>query len=217
MWDEDSFVPLQKGDTLFCNDDERVQYDLKNDYGYQDFRGKSFFGYAIAYKEGADRLVQSLFGDPHNHHLLTLPILFLYRHYLELLMKDLVIEGKRVLGQPDASIPIGHKISWLWDELKPILLQIHIRPDLVNKEELEAVEACIKEFAQVDNHSMSFRYPFNKDGTSFLDENSLLASLHYIDLSHLAENMEKIDGFLKTYDMLIITYENRKKHAESAQ
>lgn len=96
-WDGDDSVPLEKGDILFRNDDKRTQYDIENDYAYQDFRTSHFFGYALAYKEGADRLVESLVENGYAHHKLVLPIIFLYRHYVELHLKELILEGKKLL------------------------------------------------------------------------------------------------------------------------
>lgn len=205
-WDGDDSGPLEKGDTLFRNDDKRTQHDVENGYAYHDFRKNHFFGYALAYKEGADRLVEALAEDGYSQHELVLPVVFLYRHYLELHLKELIIEGRKALGQPADAIPTGHNIFKLWNELKPILAQIQAKPYDLRKEELLAVEACIKEFSEVDERSEAFRYPVNKDGKPLLGKNTRLANLRYIDLQHLAENMKKIAGFFMEADMMIVTY-----------
>ena len=212
IWDEESSVPLQEGDTLFRNDDGLVQRDQENEYGYRDFRTESFFGYAIAYEEGANQLAQLVAEEPYKYDCLVIPAIFLYRHCIELYIKDLLIDGKRVLGQMDTPIPTGHGISQLWDKLRSILSQMGIKSGPTDKEELEAVEACITEFDKIDHSSMSFRYPVDKGGTPLLKNHPLLASLRYVDLQHLAKNMKKISAFFLECNMLILTNKREKSH-----
>ena len=58
-------------------------------YGWQKYleEGTFTFGYIFSYKEAADRLVEQECPD-----LYILPIMFCYRHYLELLLKNICIE-----------------------------------------------------------------------------------------------------------------------------
>lgn len=205
-WD-DTHTPLEKGDILFRNDEKRTRRDIENGYGYRNFRQTHFFGYAIAYKAGADRLVEALAEDDYWQFDLVLPIVFLYRHYLELALKHLIQEGKKALGQPVDNVPTGHNILRLWDQFKPILAQTQTA---LRQEEQSAVETCIKELSDIDEKSEAFRYPVSKEGEPLLKNNVLLAGLRYIDLQHFAENMKKIESFLLEADMGIITYKNRK-------
>lgn len=205
-WDGDDSTPLETGDILFRNDDKRTQRDVEEGHAYQDFRTGHFFGYALAYKEGADRLVEALEEDGYSDHKLVLPIIFLYRHYLELHLKDLILEGRKALGQPAGTIPTGHNIFKLWDKLKPILAQIQAKSGPIIRGEQDAVEAYIKELTEIDERSEAFRYPVSTEGKPLLQENAQLASLCYIDLQHLAEHIKKIAAFFMDADMMILMY-----------
>ena len=210
IYDEDdsNVYRLEKGDRLFTNDDERTHFDKINDYAYNGFRQHSSYSYAIGYKRAADRLVQSLESSTSSSDdALVLPIAFLYRHYLELLLKVLIREGNKVLGNPP-DLPKIHEIDKLWEKLKPILIQVY-KPYTPEATEVEAVEKCIKEFADIDANSQAFRYPVDKNGKSLLRDKSYLQNISYINLQHLAEKMAGIDFFLGQSDMMLITYPNR--------
>jgi hypothetical protein len=161
IWDEyDRIYHLEKGDTLFKNDDERAHLDKVNDYSYTGYKKKSFLGYASAYKKAADKLVES-FNDTSRlyDNDLTLPIVFLYRQYLELHLKSLVRDGNKAFGNPPNSP--NHLIDKLWQELKPMLIKARL-PETYNSAKIEAVEECIMEFAKVDENSENFRFPVHK-------------------------------------------------------
>jgi hypothetical protein len=153
-----------------------------------------FISYSQAYIEAADRLVQTL--DKRSSDTLTLPIVFLYRHYVELTLKDLIIQGNKKYNKPLTKIQQGilvrHRIDLLWQELKPLLQQAH---SAEKSEEIEAVEACLLEFSNVDESSFSFRYPVDKKNNPTLKNNPHLRALEYIDVRHLAEKMGSIDAF----------------------
>src|SRR5260370_19399931 len=98
--------PLCRGDQLFINNQAQVQVDALEDYGYDGFKISTFFGYSLAYLQAANRLVQTL--NEHPSDILTLPIVFLYRHYVELTLKDLINTGNEKYGKP--STPYLEKI-----------------------------------------------------------------------------------------------------------
>lgn len=187
--------PLQRGDRLFINDQAQIQLDALENYSYHGYKRGAWLIYSSAYLEAADRLVQTL--HEHSSDVLTLPIVFLYRHYVELILKDLVSMGNKKYSKPSTphleKILNGHKIHLLWQELKPLLQQIYPPPD--KSEEIEAVETCLLEFSKVDENSMSFRYPVDKNRQPILENNPHLHSLAYIDVYHLAEKMASMDGF----------------------
>jgi len=198
MFDEpfDEPPPLQRGDKLFINNETRLQLDTTEDYVYYGLKKRSsFFGYALAYYRAADRLVKTFnsFPDIFND-TLEIPIVFLYRHYVELTLKDLVSDGNTKFGNPRIDFSYGHKIDLWWKELKPLLLRLFALEK--SSEEIEAVEACLLEFSNVDDLSEAFRYPVHKKSKKpFLKNNPHLQSLEYIDVHHLAEKMASIYQF----------------------
>jgi hypothetical protein len=175
------------------------------EYAYHGYKTSSFLSYASAYLEAAERLVETLQERPFD--TLTLPIVFMYRHYLELTLKVLLHLGYKKYGiliTPDLKkILTDHKIDILWEKLRPLLLQIFRSSE--KEEEIDALESYIVEFSGIDVESMSFRYPVDKRGRAFLKNNSNLQSLEYIDVNHLAEKMASIDEFFTLSYMAFLT------------
>lgn len=197
--------PLHRGDRLFMNDQAQLELDASENYAYHGYISSAFISYSQAYMEAADRLGQTL--RVHSFDTLTLPIVFLYRHYVELTLKDLIIQGAKKYNKPSTpykvEIPKTHRIDNLWQKLKPMLQQTH-SPE--KSEEIEVVEACIWELSRLDEGSFSFRYPVDtqKDPKPTLKNNPHLQDLEYIDVHHLAEKMESINAFFGLSSMLFI-------------
>ena len=106
------------------------------------------------YKEAGDRLVQSLLENDRYLDLVIFPTVFLYRQYLELRLKQLLIESSRLL-EKSFVLPKRHRLDALWYECKSLLKQIEPK---VADQEVAALEACIVEFHTIDPISMAFRY-----------------------------------------------------------
>ena len=200
--DEDEIPFPQKGDHLFTTQ----HYSLHNaqiHYNNDD----SLYRYVLGYKEAGDRLVQSLLENNHHIDLVIFPTVFLYRQYLELRLKQLLIEGNRLLDRSFV-LPKKHRLDALWYECKSLLKKIE--PNISNKE-LTALEACILEFQTIDPHSMAFRYHIDTN-----DNPSLPSDLRYINIHNLAQIMAKIHSFLEAVFMTIAVFLDRKQEMEEA-
>ena len=133
-------------------------------------------GYVVGYKEAADRLVESITEDHFDP--LVYPILFLYRQYLELLLKHLLRIMRRLQGVQGESISKeeqdsdkklfeSHELESLWKKVRDLIETLW-----GDHEDMAAnvdAEARIREFSQIDYSSQNFRYPENKKGKSTLD------------------------------------------------
>lgn len=207
MGEDNPNYRLEKGDQLFTNDEVRTRFDKITNYSYTDYKLKSFSVLAFTYKEAADRLVESLENfTPRFNSYPTPPIVYLYRHYLELHLKyfaqELIPEFR---NSPNR---YNHKIGELWQKLKPILIQTS-QLNTYEVSEIEAVEECIMEFADIDPDSFAFRYPIDKKGQPLLLGKPRLQDISYINLQHLAEKMAGIYRFLSELDLLMMQYSNR--------
>ncbi len=141
---------------------------------------------AIRYREGADVLaVRTAEGDVILDRVI-IPIVFLYRQYLELLLKDLIDTARRVEGEGEG-YPKHHNLGKLWDEAKR-LIKNHYKDDV--PKELDYVQPCIDEFNDHDPESFSFRYPTDKKGAPTLRE------ISHINLRNLYETMGRLGDFL---------------------
>lgn len=150
---------------------------------------------AEAYKNAADQLVSGspdpLLSGSHRVYI-AVPIMFLYRHYLELKLKAILIdlgelksrlidlgeiEEQTIPGLPSQS----HSLLPVWQAVKELIIEIdqidqEVRDDEIegtgDVEMLDAIGERIEEFNSIDATSMSFRYPTDRTG-----EKRILASL----------------------------------------
>jgi hypothetical protein len=114
--------------------------------------------YAAAYKEAADKLVQAVLDKRLAKDSAIYPTLYLYRHYVELMLKEIIELGAQ-LDENDAIAPEHHKIDQLWQDARTMLERAF--PD-EDKEDADAVERIVRELASVDASGEAFRYSRRK-------------------------------------------------------
>jgi hypothetical protein len=168
------------------------------------FGGNKWDLYATGYKEAADIIVDQVVETGLGMDTLIYPVAFLYRHYLELRLKEIIIHGQQLLDR-SSGIQHLHRIDVLWFSCRHILEEIW--PEGSNSD-LDAVEACIIEFCQVDQQSTSFRYPITKDGSP------TLPSVEHINLRHLKSVLGRIASLLEGSSMAISVYLDEKNSHE---
>lgn len=88
------------------------------------------------------------------------PILFLYRHYLEIAIKSLIRKA-RVLGDISEPLENDHKLKKLWEICSQ---QIKKNGSNYFEKEHTHIARIIDQFCKVDPFSTSFRYPTDKKG-----------------------------------------------------
>jgi hypothetical protein len=127
--------------------------------------------YSSQYKSAADLLFNTTLDDGKSNHL-VFPLIFLYRHFIELTLKEIMLNGGCFL---DASyrLPSGHNIRGLWVQCRELLVKIDlsVNPSLVRNEEyatkvctlFDSIESDIGKFTKIDPDSEHFRYPMHKD------------------------------------------------------
>ena len=79
--------------------------------------------YALAYKIAADRLVDNLQPGPIRELYQVFPIMFLYRHYLKLKLKEILRSLLDWDGRQDEEIRRIHSLQELWHEVRLLLEQ----------------------------------------------------------------------------------------------
>lgn len=138
--------------------------------------------YATGYKEAADALVNALTARQASLDSVVYPLVFLYRQGLELQLKLMLQQARRLAKQPAAS-DTDHKLMPLWKELRQLVEQVDPRP---GDKELPAIEDFIRQLDVVDPLSFAFRYPTNKRGAVSLP------NLHHVNVRHLGEIMDSV-------------------------
>jgi hypothetical protein len=148
--------------------------------------GTDFSRYAIGYKDAADALIDRTFEKDSGADLQFYPIAFLYRQYLELRLKQLLISGGHLVYD-ESKLTHGHDLRRHWAEVRKILESVW---PATHTEEMDALGRCIEELCQLDAKSMSFRYPVDKEGQP------TLLGLDRVDLENLKRVMDRISSLL---------------------
>jgi len=145
---------------------------------------------AIGYKFAADILVKEIKEKSipltsfnlRDVESLVYPIAFLYRHYLELRLKEIIKEGRDLIGD-DPTYKTTHNLIKLWENAKSVIEKVYPNDD---PQVLIEAELFLKTFNEVDSMSESFRYPTDKSG------NTLLTEWENLSLQELADEIEKV-------------------------
>jgi hypothetical protein len=141
------------------------------------------------YKAAADLMVERAAGSGYGRDTLVFPIVFNYRHFIELSLKYLIATyGRSVNVEPNWK---SHDLAELWRTFKGVLKQYGDNdPDQTN----QAVENIIAEFAKVDPQSFAYRYPVDRDG------NLLELGQSELDLQSLAAVMKGLERYFTGCD-----------------
>ena len=167
-------------DRLFRND----LPDWTNNAWLSIYKGK-FSPYADGYREGAKALAKDCVEDRGLNDILIYPIVFLYRQYIELRLKEIII-GLRYCNGQERTFPQNHKIDNLWNTMKSDYVACG---ESVDSEDFQHAERLITEFCQVDPLATGFRYPINKEGDCSL-------KLEHIHIQNFGEVMDRLANFL---------------------
>lgn len=151
----------------------------------------SFF--AQAFKDAGDKIIVflSATNDERQHpDKYFMPITFLYRHSLELKLKEMIRIGLKLKYEDEDSILKDHSLHCLWNFVKALLCEYW--PDSP-REELSGVESVIMAFHKVDPTGQNLRYSRdtknNKTTLSFPD------SVELLDLKQIVTSVfEFLDG-----------------------
>lgn len=124
------------------------------------------YDYAAAYREAGDRLVQQLGRGKRIHFSpdLFVPVLYLYRHSLELELKNLVRFGSGLLDD-DAKLQRAlnrHDLDELWKFVKKICEELW--PGSASGEEINCVEGLLLKLHSIDASGQNLRYSTDKRG-----------------------------------------------------
>jgi len=139
--------------------------------------------------------------------MVGLPAIFLFRHYLELMLKRIILAG-RFLAAPGAIAPR--------DQVKQVA-KIHVLPKLWESAlndakpkiaewdnyDIAFIEACIKEFDDVDKQGFAFRY--ERQGGEFCE----------FDFGALNDQLDHVRQVLEgIFTCLDVAYDQIKEYEE---
>lgn len=128
--------------------------------------------HAEAFKTAAEMVIdacQDEEGYPRQDELF-LPVAYLYRHCLELRMKDIIVTGVGMNffnADEVAEALNGHSLARLWNHARKLLVD---RWPTADQTPLKAVEAIVNEYHQADPSGQVFRYDADKNGKRYVHE-----------------------------------------------
>lgn len=176
-------------------------------YGWELNNSHAFYNYMIGYKKAADAAFEAfreafLCGDNEVEDTVCYPLIYLYRHMTELLLKYSFVELKnnRTKEEITTYLNNGHNLERLWNGVKPDYERLSKRTGIeVN---ISAINHYINELSLVDSSSMAYRYPINKR----------LDRFHHEDLRlYIPKLKDRMDAF---YDYMTEVVFQLSKHLE---
>jgi hypothetical protein len=171
--------------------------------------------YGRSYHEAAQHLVKHI-ASTHYRDPDACPIVFLYRHAVELYLKAIILWGNsllRINGKPTVThknIFKEHRLRVLLKSVKPIL---RFRNSLDNWEDshfncFREAEKVIRELEEFDPGSYSFRYPVDTTGKK--------ATLPHHFLFNVVAFGEKFDHLVNVLSWISeMVYEDFQSQAEA--
>jgi hypothetical protein len=182
--------PPRKGDKLFRGD----LRDWKNNACLRD---GDEYAYREGYRRGAQILVRAVEESACDQDFLVYPIIFLYRHHIELVLKRVITQApyliERALTKTENDHLEKHRLDLLWQDFKPMASALTEAAgwDELPREDVEGIDDYIRQIFEVDPSSYSLRYAHSKKG-----DPSLPKDLTHINLRHFGELMERLANYL---------------------
>jgi hypothetical protein len=137
------------------------------------------------YKLAAHLLVDAIERHRDNQFVIY-PIIFLYRHHVELAMKMTIRYGTRLLDGVETAPPRSHGLKKLWRQCR-VVIRRYAREagEPPPRDEFSAVERCLDQIVAVDPESYTARYP----------EEPLPENLTNVGLRNLRDAVARVSAF----------------------
>ena len=166
---------------------------------YQDHYGWEY--HIVGYRRAADILVEHILRGDASREYFVYPVVFLYRQYLELRMKRIIVEGQALFGEEPA-FPATPTLEPLWGQCSEVIRRVW--PQNHGSGDRAAIASIIRQLDVADQDAMVFRYPAGNP--------AMKGGVCRIDIRTLAEVMDTLAGCLdgaaaSIWDVLYINRE----------
>lgn len=127
---------------------------------------------------------------------LIYPIVFLYRHHIELQLKETITMGEKILAS-GLKPPTTHRLDLLWSSCREIINKIlEVQPT----SDLMIVDRAIQRLIEYDADATAFRYFRTKEGTISLPKTENISIRHYAAIIDSAATV--LDGTIEAISSL---------------
>lgn len=165
-------------------------------YGWSNNMNLDFGSYIRGYKYAAEATYnefKNCNGRIYIQDTICYPLVFLYRHIVELYLKYAYIEIQRRSEQEIKQLlKIGHDLEKLWSFLKPDIVILSQRINLCV--DIKAIEHYITSISKEDKMSFDYRYPITKSAQVIHNKSS------HLNVKNLHD---KMNLFYKYFDNTI--------------
>ena len=159
------------------------------------------YAYKAGYRRGAEILVDYVCQNGRDQDFLVYPIIFLYRHHVELMLKRII---RRIPYLIDSRLTEAqkqhlkkHRLDLLWRDLRIMLPSVCKAAgwEEIDTKHIEGIDEYICQLSELDADSFSFRYSHSKKGKQLLPRN-----LKNINLRHFGDLMGRLANYLYGMD-----------------
>jgi len=147
---------------------------------------RSFSAFVWGFTNAAETLVQSVVDGKQRADRIAWPLLYLYRHTVELALKECISEAACYLGD-SPNPPIHHRLK---DLKKTLFLQFEKLDFPMNDDSTIAFSNVLDELDQFDPSGTTFRYPTDRKGAPHN------LPMSHVDIVDLQRGVMKLLNFL---------------------
>lgn len=131
---------------------------------YKTDNTRTWLGVREGFYEASRELVEGLAAGKYREDLEGVAATYLFRHYLELSLKSIILEGRRLESpeknaRPEDVKKLGneHNLDVLWKMVVEDAMPKFAAGDWKNFD-IQYVRKCVNEFHEADPHGVAFRY-----------------------------------------------------------
>ena len=149
--------------------------------------------YTEGYRRAADILINHIDESGRDQDFLVYPVLFLYRHHLELLIKQIIGLALALAEDPDKHQykKDDHNLNNLWPLAQKLILEVD---DSYRPSDFKIVKEVVKALHQADERATDFRYARRNDGIRSLE------GIHYVNTRRFGKKMGEASDLLDGVD-----------------
>ena len=149
--------------------------------------------YTEGYRRAADILIKHIDESGRDQDFLVYPVLFLFRHHIELIIKQIIGLALPLAEEPDKRQykKDDHNLNTLWSLAQKLILEVD---DSYRPSDFKIVKEVVKALHQADERATDFRYARRNDGIRSLE------GIHYVNTRRFGEKMGEASDLLDGVD-----------------
>jgi len=149
--------------------------------------------YTEGYRRAADILIRHIDETGRDQDFLVYPVVFLYRHHIELQIKQVIGLARQLLRDDGSgcSNKVTHNLNSLWETARKAILQAD---DTLSSSDFTRVSAVVKALNEADLRATGFRYARTREG------GRSLKGVYYINTRRFGDQMAAASDELDAID-----------------